>query len=128
MSLEANLSALNAELSGTRGWMKDVADQQREDHDNIIRIQGDVKQHGRELVSLRDQVSSGLRSVRDEQRAGFESLRKSLEDYKKQQQKKEDDEAKEARGRNWALIMAVVGPFISAIMTAVAMHLMTRGG
>lgn len=128
MSLEASLSALNAELSGTRGWMRDVAERQQSDHDDIIRLQGASQQHGRDIATMRSEMARGLRSVRDEVRDGLAAVRKDLKDYKDAQKKKADEEAKEARGRNWALIMAVLGPFISAIMTAIATYLIARGG
>lgn len=108
--------------------MKDVADQQRSDHDDIIRLQGDVKQHGRELKALRTEMSNGLKAIRDDQRAGLKSLQRDFKDYKQAQADKEETEDKESRSRNWALIMAIVGPFISAIMTAAAMYLISRGG
>jgi hypothetical protein len=117
LSLEASFAALNAELSGTRAWMREVSDQQREDHDNIIRLQGDVKQHGRDIKSLRDEVAGGLRAIRAD-----------LVEYKREQQEKEDARATEGRTRNWALIMAVVGPLISAIIAAVVTAVLTKGG
>lgn len=128
MSLEASFSELNAELRSTRGWMRDVADRQQSDHDDIIRLQGESRQHGRDLTSVRSEMSNGLKAIRDEMREGLGALRRDLKDYKEMRRKKEEAEAKEVRGRNWALIMAIVGPFVSAIMTAVAMHLISGGG
>ena len=40
MALEAEISALTNEVANTRGWMKDVADQQKDDHDTVIRMEG----------------------------------------------------------------------------------------
>lgn len=117
MSLEASFAAVETELKTTRSWMRDVAGKVDADHDDLIRLQGQVGRLEDDVLALRGDV-----------RDGFAAVRKDFKDYKKEQQDKEEAQEKEERSRNWALILAIVGPFISAIIAAVTTYLMTRGG
>lgn len=117
MSLEASFAAVETELKTTRSWMRDVAGKVDADHDDLIRLQGQVGRLEDDVIALRGDV-----------REGFAAVRKDLKDYKETREEKEAEEEKEERSRNWALILAIIGPFISAIMAAVATYLMTRGG
>lgn len=117
MSLEASFAAVETELKTTRSWMRDVAGKVDADHDDLIRLQGQVGRLENDITGLRSDVRDGLAAIR-----------KELKEHKKAEQDKDDAKEKEERSRNWALIMAIVGPFVSAIMTAAAMYLISRGG
>lgn len=117
MSLEASFAAVETELKTTRSWMRDVAGKVDADHDDLIRLQGQVERLKGDVTGMRADVRDGLAAVR-----------KDFKDYREADLTKEAAKEKEERSRNWALILAIIGPFISAIIAAVTTYLMARGG
>lgn len=140
LSLEASLSALTNEVANTRGWMRDVADQQREDHDALIRLEGKVDSSSDRMA----RIESDLTSVRGDLRTGLTGLRAGLiqdmeelverrlaaerEARAKADQERADKEKEKLSERKWQVYLMILSPFAAALASGLIAWFAARGG
>jgi len=141
LSLEGEFSGLMNEVANTRGWMKDVADLQREDHDTIIRMQGKIdsasERMGRvesELTATRGDLRTGLTGLRSAMLQDVEDLveRKLLAEREarvKRERDKANEKIKETGNRRWQVVAMILSPILTGVITAIiAWFAATKGG
>ena len=140
MSLEAEFSGLTNEVANTRGWMKDVADLQREDHDTVIRMEGKLnsasERMGRvesDVSAMRGDLRTGLTGLRAAMLQDVEDLveRKLLEEREAREtaeRKKAEKQIEKGDRRRWTVVAMILSPILTGIVTDIIAWFAATGG
>lgn len=122
MSLETSLAEVATEMRNSRAWISELAGHQRNDHDTLIRVESAVAR----LIQTIDEAREEAAEAKKEWAAEARQIRSEIGAAEGKREAEERDRAKEGSSRNWQLWLLILGPVITAAISA-AVALLVSG-